>query len=158
LTKRFYYLTVLIHATMRHVQLSQDDLRNIRELYEGVISNASHGLFFKEGSIIGIGIANMAIQDRATYFDTCRKLLVEKDWVKDIKFSEKQVEVQGSIESVPGAPEDDKKQKTCHRLRGIIRKIYETFLNQKVYCKETECASVTNSRCVFEIGTMEMVK
>jgi len=140
---------------MRYVQLSQDDLKNIRELYEGVISNASHGLFFKEGSIIGIGIASVAIADRPTYFETCKRLLVEKDWVKDISFGEKQVVAEGSIESVPG---NDKNEQTCHRLRGIIRKIYETYLNQKVYCKETECASVTSSRCVFEIGTMEMWK
>lgn len=146
---------VLISVAMRHVQLSQDDLKNIRELYEGVMSNASHGLFFKEGSIIGIGIASKAMEDRTTYFDTCKKLLMEKDWVMDISFGEQQVIVQGSIESVPG---EQGKEKTCHRLRGIIRKIYETYLNQKVYCKETECASIGNSRCVFEIGTMEMWK
>ena len=138
---------------MRHVQISQDDLKNIRELYEGVMSNASHGLFFKEGSIIGVGIASRALEDRPTYFETCKRLLVEKDWVRDISFGDKQVMVQGSIESTP---ENDGKQKTCHRLRGIIRKIYETYLNQKVYCKETECASIGSSRCVFEIGTMDM--
>jgi predicted hydrocarbon binding protein len=143
---------------MRQVQISQDDLRNIRELYEGVMSNASHGLFFKEGAIIGEGIANAAIKDRQTYFETCRDLLIKQDWVQAIKFEEKQVHVQGSIESDPVASNIDKKDKTCHRLRGIIRKIYETYRNQKVYCKETECASVTSSSCVFEIGTMEMWK
>jgi len=143
---------------MRRVQISQEDLRNIRELYEGVMSNASHGLFFKEGAIIGEGIANKAIVDRQTYFETCRALLIKQDWVQDIKFGEKQVEVLGSIESVPEAPINDKKDFTCHRLRGIIRKIYETYRNQKVYCKETECASVTSARCVFEIGTMELWK
>jgi predicted hydrocarbon binding protein len=143
---------------MRHVQISQDDLRNIRELYEGVMSKASDGLFFKEGAIIGEGIANKAIKDRLTYFETCRDLLIQQDWVHDIKFGETQVHVQGSIESVPETVKNDKKDKTCHRLRGIIRKIYETYRNQKVYCKEMECASVTSSCCVFEIGTMEMWK
>lgn len=140
---------------MRHVMISQDELKNIRELYEGVMSNASHGLFFKEGSIIGIGIASVALQDRDSYFDTCTALLIEKNWVKGIEFNENKVVVSGSIETTP---EGGHNQKTCHRLRGIIRKLYETYLNQKVYCKETECASTGNDKCVFDIGIMEMWK
>jgi len=140
---------------MRHVQISQDDLKNIRELYEGVMSNASHGLFFKEGSIIGIGIASVAIQDKDTYFETCKDLLIEKNWIADVQFGDKEVNVQGSIEVSTGG---ERNQRTCHRLRGIIRKIYETYLNQKVYCKETKCASAGNDECVFEIGTLEMWK
>jgi predicted hydrocarbon binding protein len=140
---------------MRYVQISQDDLKNIRELYEGVMSNASHGLFFKEGSIIGIGIASVAIQDRETYFDKSKELLIEKSWASDIWFGESEVKVKGSIEVSPG---EGKNVKTCHRLRGIIRKLYETYLNQKVYCKETKCASAGSDECVFEIGTLEMWK
>jgi predicted hydrocarbon binding protein len=140
---------------MRYVQISQDDLKNIRELYEGVMSNASHGLFFKEGSIIGIGIASVAIQERDTYFQTCSDLLKEKNWVSEIGFDETVVRVKGSIEAASGA---GRGQKTCHRLRGIIRKIYETYRNQKVYCKETKCASAGNDECVFEIGTLQMWK
>lgn len=136
--------------------ISQDELKNIRELYEGVMSNASHGLFFKEGSIIGIGIASVAQQKgEEDYFDTCKSLLIEKNWVKDIKFGEERVEVVGSIEATSGTRSG---QKTCHRLRGIIRKLYETYLNQKVYCKETECASAGSDKCVFEIGTIDMWK
>jgi hypothetical protein len=99
---------MLSSVAMRRVHISQEDLKNIRELYEGVMSNASHGLFFKEGSIIGVGIASKAMEDRTTYFETCKRLLVENDWVTDISFGEKQVVVQGSIESTPSSLEKEK--------------------------------------------------
>jgi len=137
---------------MRHVMISQEELKNIRELYEGVMSNASHGLFFKEGSIIGIGIVSMALKDRTTYFETCRDLLIERNWVKDVQFTDNKVTVTGSIEGMEGTS----KGPTCHRLRGIIRKIYETYRDQKVYCKEIECVSTGKNGCVFEIGSMDM--
>jgi predicted hydrocarbon binding protein len=133
--------------TDRHVMISQEELKSIRELYEGVMSNASHGLFFKEGSIIGIGIAGIAGRDKATYFETCRRVLVEKHWVKDVQFGADTVTVSGSIEASPGdAP-------TCHRLRGILRKIYEVYMDKRVYCQETECESTGKDKCQFKIIT-----
>ena len=131
----------------RHVMISQEELKDIRELYEGVMSNASHGLFFKEGSIIGIGIASIANRDRKSYFETCQRVLKDKNWVKGIEFGEDTVTVQGSIEASHG------EQPTCHRLRGIVRKIYEVYLDKKIYCQETECESVGNGRCTFKIST-----
>ena len=131
----------------RHVMISQEELKDIRELYEGVMSNASHGLFFKEGSIIGIGIASIANRDRESYFETCQRVLKDKNWVKGIAFQEDTATVQGSIEALHG------EQPTCHRLRGIIRKIYEVYLDKKIYCQETECESVGNDHCTFKIST-----
>jgi predicted hydrocarbon binding protein len=131
----------------RHVMISQEELKDIRELYEGVMSNASHGLFFKEGSIIGIGIASIANRDRKTYFDTCQRVLRDKNWVKEIEFHDDTVTVQGSIEASRGD------QPTCHRLRGIIRKIYEVYMDKKIYCQETECESIGSGRCTFKIST-----
>ncbi len=131
----------------RHVMISQEELKDIRELYEGVMSNASHGLFFKEGSIIGIGIASIANRDRKTYFETCQRVLKDKNWVKGIEFHDDTVTVQGSIE----ASHSDKP--TCHRLRGIIRKIYEVYLDKKIYCQETECESIQSGHCTFKIST-----
>ena len=131
--------------TDRHVMISQEELKDIRELYEGVMSNASHGLFFKEGSIIGIGIASIASRDRATYFETCRRVLREKNWVKEADFGTDTVVVQGSIEASRG------ESPTCHRLRGILRKIYEVYMDKKIYCQETECESTGRDRCQFKI-------
>jgi predicted hydrocarbon binding protein len=132
----------------RAVLISQDELKDIRELYEGVMSHASHGLFFKEGSIIGIGIASLANRDKKTYFDTCRRVLVEKNWVRDVTFTDDTIIVQGSIEasSKSGQP-------TCHRLRGIFRKLYEVYLDKKVYCQEIDCESAGKGRCTFKIET-----
>jgi predicted hydrocarbon binding protein len=131
--------------TDRHVLISQDELKEIRELYEGVMSNASHGLFFKEGSIIGIGVASLANRDRATYFDTCGRVLREKNWLKEVNFGADTVLVTGSIEaSRADSP-------TCHRLRGILRKIYEVYMDKKIYCQETECESTGRDRCQFKI-------
>jgi predicted hydrocarbon binding protein len=133
--------------TGRHVMISQEELKDIRELYEGVMSSASHGLFFKEGSIIGIGVASIANRDRGTYFETCRRLLKEKNWVRDIAFDRDTVSATGSIEASRGD------SPTCHRLRGIIRKIYEVYMERKVYCQEVECESTGRERCQFKIVT-----
>jgi predicted hydrocarbon binding protein len=133
--------------TDRHVMISQEELKSIRELYEGVMSIASHGLFFKEGSIIGIGVASIANHDRATYFETCRRVLREKNWVKDVQFGADTVTVFGSIEASRG------ESPTCHRLRGILRKIYEVYMDKRIYCQETECESTGNDKCQFKIIT-----
>jgi predicted hydrocarbon binding protein len=133
--------------TDRHVVISQTELKEIRELYEGVMSSASHGLFFKEGSIIGIGVASIANRERETYFDTCGRVLVDKNWVKEIHFGPDTVTATGSIEAFRGD------SPTCHRLRGIIRKIYEVYMDKKVYCQETECESTGREKCQFKIIT-----
>ena len=133
--------------TDRHVMISQEELHDIRELYEGVMSNASHGLFFKEGSIIGIGIASIANRDKETYFETCRRVLREKNWVKDADFGTDTVVVHGSIEASRG------ESPTCHRLRGILRKIYEVYMDKRIYCQEIECESTGKDGCQFKIIT-----
>ena len=47
---------------MRYVKLNQSELHKIKELYEGVMSHACHGLFFKEGSVIGSDMAAEALR------------------------------------------------------------------------------------------------
>ncbi len=129
----------------RHVMISQEELKDIRELYEGVMSHASHGLFFKEGSIIGIGLASVAARDRSTYFETCARLLKERSWVREVSFDGETVTAHGSIE----VSKSD--QPTCHRLRGILRKLYEVYQGRRVYCQEVECESSGRPACVFKI-------
>ena len=53
--------------------------------------------------------------------------------------------VKGSIEASRGD------QPTCHRLRGILRKLYEVYMDKKIYCQEVECESTGKDRCVFKI-------
>ncbi|EQD78265.1 V4R domain protein, partial [mine drainage metagenome] len=103
---------------MRQVKLDQEELHQIKELYEAVMSHACHGLFFKEGSVLGAPMAEAALRDRAHYFERVAADLKERGWVEEVTFSDHEVIVKGSIEV---APSDIP---TCHRLRGILREFY----------------------------------
>ncbi len=129
----------------RSVKLDQDELRQIKELYEGVMSHACHGLFFKEGSVIGGTMAEEALKDRPHYFDRAAKLLQERGWVESIRFSDHEAVAKGSIEV---APSDIP---TCHRLRGILREFYERFKGGRVKCTEEACASTGTAECRFRV-------
>ncbi len=130
---------------MRSVKIDQAELRQIKELYEGVMSHACHGLFFKEGSVIGVGMADEALKDRAKFFERAGQLLKERGWVESITFGDRDVVVKGSIEV---APSDIP---TCHRLRGMLREFYERFKGGRVRCTEEMCASTGHPECHFRI-------
>ena len=53
--------------SLRYVKINQDELHKIKDLYEGVMSHACHGLFFKEGSVIGADMAEDALKDRSKF-------------------------------------------------------------------------------------------
>jgi predicted hydrocarbon binding protein len=133
---------------MRQVKLDQAELRQIKELYEGVMSHACHGLFFKEGSVIGEPMAEEALRDRAHYFERAAHILKERGWVEEAKFSEQEVVVKGSIEVSPSDIP------TCHRLRGILREFYERFKGGRVKCTEEMCASTGHPECRFHVEEM----
>ena len=133
---------------MRSVKIDQAELRQIKELYEGVMSHACHGLFFKEGSVIGSDMAEEALKDRAHFFEKAGQILKERGWVEEIRFTEPEVTVKGSIEV---APSDIP---TCHRLRGILREFYERFKGGRVKCTEEMCASTGHAECRFRIEDM----
>ncbi len=133
---------------MRSVKIDQGELRQIKELYEGVMSHACHGLFFKEGSVIGSGMADEALKDRARFFDRVGHILKERGWVEEITFGDHEVVAKGSIEV---APSDIP---TCHRLRGMLREFYERFKGGRVKCTEEMCASTGHPECRFRIEDM----
>lgn len=133
---------------MRSVKIDQAELRQIKELYEGVMSHACHGLFFKEGSVIGSAMAEEALKDKAHYFDRVGQELRERGWVESITFSEKEAVVKGSIEVSPSDIP------TCHRLRGMLREFYERFKGGRVKCTEEMCASTGHPECRFHIEEM----
>jgi predicted hydrocarbon binding protein len=133
---------------MRQVKLDQAELRQIKDLYEGVMSHACHGLFFKEGSVIGAPMAEEALKDRAHYFERAAQLLRERGWVEEARFADTQVHVKGSIEVSPSDIP------TCHRLRGILREFYERFKGGRVKCTEEACASTGAPECRFHVEEM----
>lgn len=133
---------------MRYVKIDQTELRQIKELYEGVMSHACHGLFFKEGSVIGTDMAEEALKDRAKFFERAGAILKERGWVEELTFSDHEVVARGSIEVAPGDIP------TCHRLRGILREFYERFKGGRVKCTEEMCASTGHPECRFRIEEM----
>jgi predicted hydrocarbon binding protein len=145
---RHYMRAQTSRTTMRYVKLNQDELHKVNELYEGVMSHACHGLFFKEGSVVGSDMAEDALKDRSRYFQRAAEILKERGWIEEIKFTDGEVLVKGSIEV---APSDIP---TCHRLRGILREFYERFKGSRVKCTEDACASTGSSECKFRIEEM----
>jgi predicted hydrocarbon binding protein len=134
-----------LSMSLRYVKIDQAELRQIKELYEGVMSHACHGLFFKEGSVIGTDMAEEALKDRPHFFDRAAHLLVERGWVEEIRFADPEVVVRGSIEVSPSDIP------TCHRLRGILREFYERFKGGRVKCTEEACASTGQKECRFHV-------
>lgn len=82
----------------RHLKISQDELKKIRDLYETVMSHACHGLFFREGNIFGVEIMDAAVKTPYKFFETATEMLKARGWVEDIKFTDDSVTVKGSIE------------------------------------------------------------
>lgn len=133
---------------MRYVKLTPDELHKIKELYEGVMSHACHGLFFKEGSVVGSDMAADALKDRPHFQERAAAILKERGWIEEITFKDGEVLVKGSIEVSPSDIP------TCHRLRGILREFYERFKGSRVKCTEEACASVGEPACRFRIEEM----
>ncbi len=130
---------------MRYVKLNQEELHKIKELYEGVMSHACHGLFFKEGSVVGADMATEAVKDRAKFHERAAQVLKERGWIEEITFKDGEVLVKGSIEVTPSDIP------TCHRLRGILREFYERFKGSRVKCTEEACVSAGEPLCRFKI-------
>jgi len=130
---------------MKFVKISQPEFESLRKLYEGVMSYACHGLFFREGNELGAQIASLVKEDE-DFFETTRKLLVGRGWVEDIEFGEGEVRAKGSVEVSKG-----NEMETCHRLRGIISKLYEIHKKEKVRFTEVECESTGSDKCLFKM-------
>ncbi|HTT26644.1 MAG TPA: V4R domain-containing protein [Thermoplasmata archaeon] len=130
---------------MRYVKLNQSELHRIKDLYEGVMSHACHGLFFKEGSVVGQDMVEEALKDRAHFYQRAGEILKDRGWIEEITFRDREVVVKGSIEvgqsDIP----------TCHRLRGILREFYERFKGSRVQCTEEVCASTGQAECRFRL-------
>lgn len=133
---------------MRYAKISKEEFIKIRKLYESVMSNACNGLFFSEGKVFGEEIAEMAEQFKDNFFDVVKKELIERGWLEDITFDGNTITVKGSIEVING------EQPTCHRLRGILRHLFEVYRNERGYCVEKECESLGDENCVFLIEPM----
>ena len=132
-------------ASMRYVRISQDEFASVRKLYESVMAYACHGLFFREGQSIADGIAK-EVELGEDLLMGARRVLIARGWVEDVQFSGGQVRVRGSIEVSPGSAAE-----TCHRLRGVLTRLYEMNTKGKVKLEEVECESTGGRACVFQM-------
>jgi predicted hydrocarbon binding protein len=130
---------------MREVKIDQAALIKIRELYESVMASACHGLFAREGAILGAEIATQALKDPERYFTLATEAMVGLGWVESVEFRSDRVVVKGSIEAAEG------QGVSCHRLRGMLRELYERKSSTRVNCLEEECVGNGNDACVFRI-------
>jgi predicted hydrocarbon binding protein len=136
--------------SVRAIRISKEELLEIRKIYEGVMSYACYGLFYREGEVLGREMAKIAMKssggDKDKYFEVVANLVAGRGWVEKAEFSEDKVVTRGSIEV-----EEGKDMPTCHILKGIIKSIYEQFYNEGFSCEETECESKGDEHCVFTV-------
>lgn len=133
---------------MKFVKFSQTEFEEIRKLYEGVMSQACYGLFFREGAVLGDEIARIASQESEKYFEIAANLLRARGWIENIVFAADRVTVEGSIEAVKS------ERPTCHRLRGIIKRIYESKMRRRTHVEEIECAGRGDKQCIFKLEVL----
>ena len=134
---------------MQHVKITKKELKNIGKLYESVMSNACHGLFFREGAAYGAEIAAKAMENKEMFWEIAEKELKERGWVEEITFDDDTITVMGSIEASKG------EEPSCHRLRGILRHLFETHRNEKLFVVEQSCEGQGNDSCVFAIEPID---
>ena len=129
---------------MKEIKLGKEELIRIKEVYRGIMSYASIGLFFRSGEIIGEIISRDVPRDN--YFEKIGEILKDKGWVDEIEFTKESVKVHGSAEV------HESSSPTCHMLRGIIRKVYEKYYETIIEVEEEKCESKGDPYCLFKIG------
>ena len=54
-------------------------------------------------------------------------------------------QAEGSVEATQGDGP------TCHRLRGIVKKVFESNSHRRLHCEEIECVAKGDKHCVFKV-------
>jgi predicted hydrocarbon binding protein len=129
---------------MRFVKISQTEVSSILRLYEGVMSYACHGLFYREGEALGDQLAELC-KGSNSILDGARKILIARGWVEDIVFDEGEIRVKGSIEAYK-----ENEAVSCHRLRGILSRLRSIRGDKNARLVEVECASSGSPECIFK--------
>lgn len=130
--------------SLRFVKISQSEINSVLKLYEGVMSYACHGMFYREGEALAEKLAELC-KGGGDVFECAKKILVARGWVEDVEFGEAEVRVRGSIEVSKGSETE-----TCHRLRGILSRLCQIVEKKHVRLIEVECCSTGSEECVFK--------
>lgn len=129
---------------MRFVKISQTEVSSILRLYEGVMSYACHGLFYREGEALADQLAELC-KEGGNLFEGARKILIARGWVEDVVFNDGEIRVRGSIEA-----NKENEAASCHRLRGILSRLRSINGEKNSRLVEVECASTGGTECVFK--------
>jgi predicted hydrocarbon binding protein len=129
----------------RQIKLNQQELVDIKEIYQSVMNLAANGLFFRAGQVIGRNLAKLAEARGGVYLAAAADVLVEEGWVKAAELDREQAKVEGAIEVAKGG------DRSCNMLRGVLAEIYARHYDTKLFCHEVECASSGAPKCTFQI-------
>jgi predicted hydrocarbon binding protein len=128
---------------VRFVKISQSEIGSILKLYEGVMSYACHGMFYREGEALADNLAELC--KGGDLLDCARKILIARGWVEDVAFGGEEIRVRGSVEVSEGSEAE-----TCHRLRGILSRLYYIKSKEPIRFVEVECCSTGAQECIFK--------
>jgi len=129
----------------RKISFNQQELQEIKEIYQSVMNLAANGLFFRAGQVIGRGVAKRAEQRGGSFLSATADVLVEEGWVKSAELDREVANVEGCIEVHRAG------DRSCNILRGILAEVYARHYETKLFCHEVECAGGGAPRCSFQI-------
>jgi len=147
-------LQIACHFVMsERVLIEKDELIEFRHMLRKMLSQATYGILYRQGWIIGKNITKNIDVDE-NYFDKVAEILKERGWVESIELGGEEVVVKGSIE----AQSDGSGENMCHMLRGILASIYQKVNAREVNVIELLCAANGGDKCVFfiDLGNPEI--
>ncbi len=129
----------------RKISFNQQELQEIKEIYQSVMNLAANGLFFRAGQVLGRGVAKRAEQRGGSFLSAAADVLVEEGWAKSAELDRELAKVEGCIEVHRDG------DRSCNILRGILAEVYARHYETKLFCHEVECAGGGAPRCSFQI-------
>ena len=129
----------------RKISFNQQELQEIKEIYQSVMNLAANGLFFRAGQVLGRGVAKRAELRGGSFLSAAADVLMEEGWVKSAELDREQANVEGCIEVHRDG------DRSCNILRGILAEVYARHYETKLFCHEVECAGGGAPRCSFQI-------
>ena len=135
------------------VLIEKDELIEFRHMLRKMLSQATYGILYRQGWIIGKNIIkNIDVDEK--YFDKVAEILKERGWVESIDLGGEEVVVHGSIE----ARSENAGENVCHMLRGILASIYQKVNVREVNVIELVCEGNGGDQCVFfiDLGNPEI--
>lgn len=129
------------------ITFAPDEVRALRQLLEGVMTLASHGILFRFGQTLGASIVKEAKAQGGPVEASALKALQDRGWLTGAQAFPQRVQVTGSVEA---EPEPRGGEPTCHILRGVLQRVLEESRGPHAV-REVECQSAGASACVFEV-------